>query len=341
MFRSIRPAFTLVELLVVIAIIGILVAMVMPAIQSARESGRRTQCLNNIRNVGTAALQVVTNQGNFPSGGWGEKWGGDPDRGYNRKQPGGWVYSILAYIEEENLRKLGASDPTQYTQAKKDASKVRVQTVLPLMLCPTRGRSMGRNCYVSDSGAIRNIELNGINEIAKTDYAINGGSIALDSAINPGYYQHPGPSSVAALGWTTDSQFDAIYTAKQLNGDGIAYYRSEVKPALIKDGLSKTYLIGEKYLNFFTSGNIDSISDDQAWEVGTDWDNTRWGQVAPDFDSNPDTSDKASNFGSAHLTGFNMVMCDGSTKTINYDIDLATHTALSGRKDGGPSNELP
>ena len=66
-----RCAFTLVELLVVIAIIGILMSMTLPAIQSARESGRRTQCLNNVRNMGQASLQHLTSQGFYPTGGWG------------------------------------------------------------------------------------------------------------------------------------------------------------------------------------------------------------------------------------------------------------------------------
>jgi prepilin-type N-terminal cleavage/methylation domain-containing protein len=334
MSRNERSAFTLVELLVVIAIIGILMAMALPAIQSARESGRRTQCLNNVRNLGTAVLQVVTNQGNYPTGGWGDTWGGDPDRGYDRKQPGGWTYSILAYIEEGNLRKLGASgDPTTVTQAKKDAGRVRAQTVLPIMLCPTRGRTMGSNCYAT-SGDAKNISLNGLSEIAKTDYVINGGSAA--PQLTTGLWFNPGPAVTALAG--PDSAIDGGYTPLQMSRDGIAAWRSQVKPAHVRDGLSKTYMVGEKYLNFFTSGPIETRSDDQAWEIGTDWDNTRYGQIAPDFDSNPDAVADVSNFGSAHLGAFNMVLCDGSTKSISYEIDLPTHTALCGRKDGGPSN---
>lgn len=327
-----RFAFTLVELLVVIAIIGILVSLTMPAIQSSRESGRRTQCLNNLKNLGQACLQHHTAQGHFPTGGWGYAWGGDPDRGFGTRQPGGWGYNILPFIEETTLHDRGrGGDPNSFTTEKRAASKIRAQTVINLYLCPTRGRPglSGEGTWHGHS----NLDFSGLSEIAKTDYAMNGGSIHFGWSPGPG---------VAALGWI-DGEFTSKYNlGSGLNADGVSHNRSMVREAHIKDGTAKTYLMGEKYLNFATDGTSTGSGDDnQTWEVGYDWDTYRVCSTAPACDQNPDSAAASLMFGSAHFSGINMVFCDGSTRHIPYDIELAVHQAMGGRKDGGPTVPIP
>ncbi len=128
-------AFTLVELLVVITIIGILISLLLPAVQSAREAARRTQCSNNIKQLALGALNHENALGYFPSGGWRYDWVGHPDRGFGKKQPGSWIYSILPYIEQQALHDLGSSGGSMTIE---NANAQRIATPLATLYCPTR-----------------------------------------------------------------------------------------------------------------------------------------------------------------------------------------------------------
>ena len=133
--RIARPAFTLVELLVVIAIIGVLVALLLPAVQSAREAARRLQCKSHLKQLALGSLVHHDRQQFFPSGGWGRRWVCDPDRGFGRRQPGGWAYHILPFIEQEPLHTLGAGASDA---EKRRLNAARIGTPLPIFYCPTR-----------------------------------------------------------------------------------------------------------------------------------------------------------------------------------------------------------
>src|SRR5262249_4625949 len=127
--------FTLVELLVVIAIIGVLVALLLPAVQSAREAARRAECKNHLKQLGLAVIMHTDTHKFFPTGGWGARWLGDPDRGFGLRQPGGWGYNILPFIEEQALHDLGAGGNDA---AKKTSRATLFQTPIGAMYCPSR-----------------------------------------------------------------------------------------------------------------------------------------------------------------------------------------------------------
>jgi len=84
-----------------VAIIAILIAMLLPAVQAAREAARDMQCKKNLKQHGLAAINHLETHRFLPTGGWGWLWIGDPDGGFGRKQGGGWLYSILPYREDE------------------------------------------------------------------------------------------------------------------------------------------------------------------------------------------------------------------------------------------------
>src|SRR5262245_6637214 len=96
-----RGGFTLTELLVVIAIIAILLGLIIPAVQGARESAQRTRCSNNLAELAKAVLNHESQYNRLPTGGWGWGWNGDPTRVNDRRQPGGWAYNLLPFISQQ------------------------------------------------------------------------------------------------------------------------------------------------------------------------------------------------------------------------------------------------
>ena len=147
--RRQRRAFTLVELLVVIAIIGILIALLLPAVQAAREAARRMQCSNHLKQLGVAAHGHASATRRFPTGGWGYAWIGNPTRGTDRRQPGGWIYNLLPYLEQKHLHAM----PIGQTLAeKKAATSTLISTAVATMNCPSRRAAQPYGCGWNPEG---------------------------------------------------------------------------------------------------------------------------------------------------------------------------------------------
>ena len=309
-----RGGLTLVELLAVIVIVAMLMGLLLPAVQSAREASRQTICRNNLKQIGVAAHAHESTNRFFPSGGWGYAWAGDPDRGFGKNQPGSWVYSLLPFLEATALWQLGGGQPWP---AKSVAVRVVAGTPLAVMNCPTR-RSQG--AYPPGGFVPCNAATSGVASpaSAKTDYAIsNGVAAGIWAAWGPAF-----PSGGLAPNITPSGPWDCV------PGNGISSQRSEVTAAHVVDGLASTYLVGEKYLMV---GGAMGHGDNETMYSGVNDDSMRQAGQAP-F---PDTPGFLGNwwFGSSHAASCNMVFCDGSVRAISYSIDVQTHRNLAQRND--------
>jgi prepilin-type N-terminal cleavage/methylation domain-containing protein len=331
--RQGRHALTLVELLVVITIVGILIGLLLPAVQSARESARRTECQNKIKQLGLALLHHESGKHYLPTGGWGSLWTGDADRGTSIRQPGGWAYCILPYIDQLALSRIGAGladnggDPGS---PKAQATIQLVTTPLAVFYCPSRRRvDLCANLQPQYNCGFATM-------VARIDYAGNGGD---NDLIDP----------VARLPTTTQPTTfsqgdDPPYWAGIPLNTGVFPQHAALSMAAITDGASNTYLIGEKYLDPVNCTTGSDDGDDQNAFTGLNWDNIRTAAIpGPNNTYNyqvpqQDTPSSANHwsFGSAHPGAFSMMLCDGSVRTISYSIDPETHRRLANRADRQP-----
>jgi len=339
--RRACAGFTLVELLVVIAIIGILIALLLPAIQAAREAARRSQCCNNLRQLAVAAQNHLSGNRFFPTGGWGYYWVGDADRGMDFRQPGGWTFTILPYIEMNNVFMMSSDgDAEKVTDKQKQGALKMVQTPIPTMMCPSRRAPKlypmpwrKTNVLAYNCADIPDPK---VPCVARGDYAANAGSQGLCE--NSG-----GPASISKF---ASFKIDAKKLAQM---DGVCFQLSMVKEKDIVDGLSKTILLGEKFVNarHYHDGmdggenesNYQGFDNDVNRCANADWSKKKYSYTpekdwrAPD-DTAHDYLRKI--FGGPHPAGCNFAFCDGSVHTIVYGVDALTFCCLCKRDDRKP-----
>jgi prepilin-type N-terminal cleavage/methylation domain-containing protein len=307
-----RAGFTLLELLVVISIIALLLALLLPAVQAARESGRRAQCSSQLHQFAVAMESHVGIHRRYPTNGWGHLWIGHPDRGTDREQPGGWIYNLLPYVELGYLREAGQGLPPA---AQRQELTNLVQVRIPIFTCPSRGAPL-----LSPAAAKwvpRNADW--IREIAKSDYAVNGGDYFIESSVWEGPLTLE-QGDTGQYPWTDQSLLT-----------GVCFQRSEIRPAMILDGLSQTYLLGEKYVSRRNYDTADDEGYNESMYHGSSIDLTRWVQQTPRLDA--DEIDYC-RFGSPHPSGCHFLTCDGAVRLIGYHIDAEVHRRLGHRADG-------
>jgi len=293
-----RKAFTLVELLVVIAIIGLLIALLLPAVQAARETARRMSCTNNLKQIGLALHMYHEVLKELPMGWIGFDTNGD---GYWHGEPGwGWGSKILQYLEQRTLYE-GAID---FNLPITDAANSKARRVpLRIYICPS-GKSNSTFMLGPDD-----------------DESPIAGSYPT------GGYQLSRSNYLGVFG-TNDLHNACEGTGKKCLGNGTFFLNDGVGFRDFSDGLSNTFVVGERSAKWVHSTWVGVIS-------GGDHAPARVVGVA----TYPPNSEAAEaeythNFSSFHPAGTNFLLGDGSVRMVPETIDQNVYRALCTRSKG-------
>ncbi|MDM4018983.1 DUF1559 domain-containing protein [Roseiconus lacunae] len=307
MASNTRPGFTLVELLVVIAIIGMLIAMLLPAVQSVREAARRVQCLNNEKQLGLGILNYHSAYKRLPYGGAG--FASMTNWALRMRWRPSWGTTILPFIEQQSLyEKLDPAIP--YLHPDNHAGG---QQVVPTYLCPSAPKAtLTRPNGDSPSSTL---------QFGRTDYAGNYGERSLRCY----------PSRNCQNNYSDIGIGDAV-------GRGVMLFGKDHQIGLrdILDGTTHTIVCGEapEGLHSIWIGHKNLF--DQSAPIsehvspGSPWDSCS----AMLASRNGDFCDFGQEFHSYHVGGSHFLMADGSARFVTQSLDLQILSALLSRRGG-------
>lgn len=345
-----KSAFTLVELLVVIAIIGILVALLLPAVQAAREAARRSQCINNLKQLGLAALNFESTNKHYPTAGYNGPGADDAGAqfGHERKpfndENWGWMYQILPFIEEQALQDL--RETTGFSFA---PGAIRSTTVSGYQ-CPSRGARIG----ITPAGDV--VPLGDYCGLIGTPTTELYKQFFPDLELSFVGYSQPLETLKSTNGRKDEAEtlWVGVISKRSHFFFGTETKLSLISNAKITDGTSKVIMFTEKA----APSTAYTVTDTGAWWEfpgyfdGADWPTmrrfagTRTDQIGPMMlsDSVPNTSpnrrDSEINetfercVGSAHQGGIVSVYADGSVHFLQENAEPIVLEALAHRASG-------
>lgn len=335
---NVNHGFTLVELLVVIAIIGVLVALLLPAIQAAREAARRSQCANNLKQIGLAVLNLEGSVKTYPTGGvnpWPaiENYSASGKPFGPERQGLSWAFQILPYLEQ------GAVHNLTTTQQLQEAS-------IAMYFCPSRRppqqNPMNLAWLMDYAGLTTSASRGNTPGMVPFDTLIANSKGCEDRygmwGTTSGVTNDHVPRSAEAHR-TRYAGFMGVFvrTSYFVNGGSVTDlgYGPPTTIARVEDGTSNTAMVSEKRIR--TDLLFEQPAwDDRGWSDGWDYDTMKNGLCQPladDSVARPDAVD-ASSAGSAHASILNVLYADGSVHATGFDIDLESWNRLIHRADG-------
>ena len=305
-----QAGFTLVELLVVIAIIGILVALLLPAIQAAREAARRSQCSNNLKQLGLAMLNHHDTLKKFPIS-------------RQRCHHGTWITQLWPFLEEANLSSAWDPEDSYHFQ-----TESVIQTTIPSLFCPSRRAPM-LSVSGDYSGSVPH------RPGACGDYAGSTSHIGdnppwdwYDFPYNP---EVPGATGVIVSTQTGPSCGGSEPDWKYINKEKLIIGLKN-----IIDGSTKTLLIGEKHVPSVGFGNGPTYGDNSVYNGDNALSILRFAGPGLGIAQGPEQVSLSMSkvFGSSHPGICQFVFCDGSVHSVRAEVDTEVLANLVSRFDG-------